>query len=267
MGATAGPDSSGGDASAVDARIWAVSKGDANADAYEDAAHVRAEAWPVRAAVADGATESAFAGAWAERLACGVVEEDATTPEALRRAVPAWQAAWRDAVRERAAGRPWYVEAKAEEGAFATLLGLSLRAGGQWRAVGVGDCCLFRVRDEALVRSWPFDAGETFTNRPALVPSRPSQTPPTPEAALGEWRAGDTFVLATDAVAAWLLNSEAPVGPATVGAWNEEQFRRAVEQGRTENTLRNDDATLLVAHVTEPPSPGPETAAPPMNQS
>ena len=84
MSATAGPDSSGGDASAVDARVWAVSKGDANADAYEDAAHVRAEAWPVRAAVADGATESAFAGAWAERLACGVVEEDATTPEALR---------------------------------------------------------------------------------------------------------------------------------------------------------------------------------------
>jgi len=169
MSATAGPDSSGGDASAVDARVWAVSKGDANADAYEDAAHVRAEAWPVRAAVADGATESAFAGAWAERLACGVVEEDATTPEALRRAVPAWQAAWRDAVRERAAGRPWYVEAKAEEGAFATLLGLSLRAGGQWRAVGVGDCCLFRVRDEC-------GAGPSTRARPSRIvpPSSPA---------------------------------------------------------------------------------------------
>ncbi len=138
MSATAGPDSSGGNASAVDARVWAVSKGDASADAYEDAAHVRAEAWPVRAAVADGATESAFAGAWAERLACGVVEEDATTPEALRRAVPAWQAAWRDAVRERAAGRPWYVEAKAEEGALPTTLDRPLRDGGWARGGAAG---------------------------------------------------------------------------------------------------------------------------------
>jgi len=267
MSATARPDSSEGDSFRVDACVWAVSKGGEAMDVYEDAAHVRSDAWPIRAAVADGATESAFAGAWAERLARGVVEEDATTPEALCRAVPAWQAAWRAAVRERAAGRPWYVGAKAEEGAFATLLGLSLRAGGQWRAVGVGDCCLFRVRDEALVRSWPFDAGEAFTNRPALVPSRPNQTVPTPEAASGEWSAGDAFVLATDAVAAWLLNPESPVEPATVGAWDEEQFRRAVEQGRTENTLRNDDATLLVAHITEVLTSDQDAAAPPTNQS
>ncbi|WP_263785240.1 protein phosphatase 2C domain-containing protein [Salinibacter grassmerensis] len=267
MSATSRPDSSDGDSLTVEARVWAVSKGDEDMDTYEDAASVRSDAWPVRAAVADGATESAFAGAWAERLTRGVVEQDATTPDALRSAVPEWQAEWRDAVRGRVEGRPWYVEAKAEEGAFATLLGLSLRAGGQWRAVGVGDCCLFRVRGEALVRSWPFDPGETFTNRPALVPSRPSQTLPTPEAASGEWSAGDIFVLATDALAAWLLGVESPVGPATVGAWDEEQFRRAVERGRTENTLRNDDATLLVAHITETPPSDQDAVAPPINHS
>ncbi len=247
--------------------MLAVPKGGGRMDAYEDAASVRAEAWPARLAVADGATESAFAKEWAERLTRGVVEQGASTPESLRRAVPDWQAQWRAAVRARAEEGPWYVGAKAAEGAFATLLGLSLRADGRWRAVSVGDGCLFRVRDGAPVRSWPFGAADAFTNRPALVPSRPGQTLPTPEATSGSWSAGDVFVLATDAVAAWLLAPESSVGPAAAAAWDETQFRRAVEQGRTKETLRNDDATLLIMRIAETPDAGPEASPAPPNRS
>ena len=238
----------------VTAHAWTMPKGGESTETYEDAASVRPDAWSVRGAVADGATESVFARSWAECLAQGLVERAATTLGAFRDAVPEWQGAWTDAVRERAGGRPWYVKAKAEEeGAFAALLGLTLRTGGRWRAVSVGDCCLFQVRDGALVRSWPFGAADEFTNRPALVPSRPERELPRPEFASGTWAPGDTILLATDAAAAWLLSPGSSVGPADAGAWNEAQCRRAVERGRAAGTLRNDDTTLLVLHVDDAP--------------
>ena len=245
MNATPQPGSSA-ETPPVAAEVWALPKEGEGMEAYEDAARTRTDRWPVRAAVADGATESAFSAGWAERLTQGLVDQGATTPEALRDAVSGWQPDWHEAIRGRAEAKPWYVAAKAEEGAFAALLGLSLRADGSWRAVSVGDCCLFHVRDGALVRSWPFGAAEAFTNRPALVPSVSSRTLPAPKAATGDWTPGDSFLLTTDAVAAWLLDADSPIGPADVEAGDETAFRKAVKQARADESLRNDDTTLLV---------------------
>jgi hypothetical protein len=185
------------------------------------------------------------------------VNRTATTPESLREALPDWRGEWRAGTRARAEQQPWYVTAKAAEGAFAALLGVSLHPTGQWRAVSVGDCCLFLVRDGALLRSWPFEASEAFTNRPALVSSRPDHTLPPPETATGTWQPQDTFLLATDAVAAWLLGGHTPessgalVGPPGVADWNQENFQRNVAAARGKGDLRNDDVTVLVMRVTE----------------
>ncbi len=223
----------------------AVPRKGGEAGDYEDAAAVSVEEWPVCAAVADGATESVFARAWAKRLVRGVVQRGATTAEAFCDAVPGWQEEWQANVRKGAADRPWYVAAKATEGAFAAVLGLSLHADGQWWAVSVGDCCLFHVRDGALVQSWPFETADAFTNRPALVPSRSTHEVPSPDATTGSWRPGDRFVLATDAVAAWLLGGE----PADVSTLDPDAFRDKIETARKNGALRNDDATLLVLEL------------------
>ena len=236
-------------------RTCAVPRAGSEEAEYEDAAAVATEDWPVCAAVADGATESVFARAWAEHLARGLLDRGATTAEAFRDAIPDWRVEWRRRRGDRTEERPWYVAAKAAEGAFAALLGLSLHANGRWRAVSIGDCCLFQVRDEGLARSWPFEAPDTFTNRPALVPSRSDRSVPSPETASGTWQPQDTFLLATDAVAAWLLggdsseDAERPTGPPVAADWDEETFQRIVETARAEGALRNDDATLLVVHV------------------
>jgi hypothetical protein len=241
----------------VDHRTYAVPKEGGAVGDYEDAAAVSEDAWPVCAAVADGATESAFARTWAKRLVRGIVDSEATTADVLRGAIPDWQAEWRDAVRERATERPWYVTAKAAEGAFAAVLGLSLHADGRWRAVSVGDCCLFQVRDEALVRSWPFAAADAFTNRPRLVSSQSSSAVPVPDATTGSWQTGDQFLLATDAVAAWLMDED----PTVVGALSPAAFRERVKAARADGALRNDDATLLVLELTPPPESDDETSA------
>lgn len=223
----------------------AVPKAGGDEADYEDASAAATDRWPVCAAVADGATEAAFSGDWAERLVRGIVETDATTGEKLHDGLPHWQEKWRTYTQARAKEKAWYVSAKASEGAFAAVLGLSLHPDGQWRAVSVGDCCLFHVREGETLRSWPYDAPEAFTNRPALVPSRSAQGVPAPEETAGTWRASDRFLLASDAVAAWLLEA----GPASLQARTREQARSRVTAARTEGALQNDDATLLVLEV------------------
>ncbi|MFB6247799.1 MAG: protein phosphatase 2C domain-containing protein [Salinibacter sp.] len=225
-------------------RILSVPRAGSDA-ASEDAAAVRAEDWPVRAAVADGATESAFSGLWARTLVDHLLDRSATTAEAFAAAVDAGQAEWTAAVTDRLDDRPWYVRAKAEEGAFATVLGVVLSDDGAWTAVAVGDCCLFHLRDGGLVGAWPYDDPDAFTHRPSLVPSRRNRPVPVPKTTSGTWETGDQVLLATDAVAAWLLRR----GPASLRDADVPALRRAVQAAREEGRLRNDDATLLVLTI------------------
>jgi hypothetical protein len=214
---------------------------------YEDAVSIAAGNWPVRAAVADGATESVYAGLWAEMLVDTLVDVGAD-PTALTAAVQARQSEWHAAVQERAAEQPWYVQTKAAEGAFATALVLSVREDGTWAAAGIGDCCLFHLASDRT-QAWPADDPEAYTNRPALIPSRGGDRIPVPDSTTGTWTPGDTFLLATDAVAAWLLR----VGPRSVLA-ADVSFEAMVEDARDDGTLRNDDATLLILEWAGPPA-------------
>src|ERR1700676_1441296 len=90
-------------------------------DEYEDA--WAADPARGRFAVADGASESSFAGRWAQLL----------TGAFLEAARPADVADWVNGPRRGWAAEvmglelPWYAEMKREQGAFATLLGLGVR--------------------------------------------------------------------------------------------------------------------------------------------
>ena len=66
---------------------------------------------------------------------------------------------------------PWYAEIKREQGAFATLLGLGVRAPtgqrrGGWRAVAVGDSCLMHIREGRCLLSFPVQKSADFNNEP-----------------------------------------------------------------------------------------------------
>src|SRR4051794_1385943 len=89
-----------------------------SADEYEDACAGDARAG--RFAVADGATESSFAASWARLL----VEEFVRTPAPWSSWLPALRQRWAAELQDQPL--PWYAEAKAEEGAYATLLGVWL---------------------------------------------------------------------------------------------------------------------------------------------
>jgi hypothetical protein len=214
----------------------------------------------LRFAVADGASESMLSGLWADLL---VRTWCKARRRSLGQVLDAARAAWDIELaayleqRERDE-RPvqWFEEPGLERGAFATLLGLAFATGtgqssGDWRAVSIGDTCLFQVRNDELLTAFPLKSSSEFDCAPKLVPSRPADIErvlAVVDEERGDWRTGDTFFLATDALGAWFLRAyeegEAPwrvldrfARPGTFASW--------VDARRQERALRNDDVTVL----------------------
>jgi hypothetical protein len=162
---------------------------------------------------------------------------------------------------------PWYAEAKREQGAFATLLGLAMRPPrpppdeqpGVWRALAIGDSCLFQVRGKNLRRSFPLSAAADFGNQPRLCGSRPragEALDPGRDQTAGKFRPGDRFLLMTDALAQWFLHqTERGDHPALdvahllAQADPQAAFAGWVEERREGQGLRNDDVTVMIIDV------------------
>jgi hypothetical protein len=228
------------------------------ADEYEDAFAADSEAG--RFAVADAASECSFGALWARLLVEGFIR-------GMPRAVQT--ADWLRPLQERWAaevdGRPlpWYAEMKRDQGAFATVLGLVVRSspkkGRVWRAVAVGDSCLFQVRGDRVLTAFPVKRAQDFDSQPDLLGSRPlSPAAPNPNLRRrrGRWQPGDQFLLMTDALACWFLQQTEtghrpwetiagllaePSAERAFAAWVQE---RAAREG-----LRNDDVTLIAVGV------------------
>jgi len=227
---------------------WAPKAGNA-AQEYEDAYAVEEAA--LRYAVADGASETSFAKQWAEMLVDRFVREP-PAPANLREWVTPMQAAWAGANQPKATA--WYAEEKARDGAFSSLLGLAIDQG-RWRAMAIGDSCMFIVRSGKVLRAFPLERAEQFSNRPILLSSvaRANQRV-WDEVRLdeGELAAKDTVLLMTDALAQWFL-VEAEMGrrpwAALAKASTQEAFSAFVEMLRSGGALRNDDTTLIRIEV------------------
>jgi hypothetical protein len=107
---------------------------------------------------------------------------------------------------------PWYVEAKAEQGSFATFLGLELMpvnaVEGTWQATAIGDCCLAEFTSGMFRGSFPLEKPEEFGSHPQAVPTRALLDQDLCASArrkTGTYGPGDAFALMTDAVAHWFL--------------------------------------------------------------
>ncbi|MCS7160228.1 MAG: protein phosphatase 2C domain-containing protein, partial [Gemmatales bacterium] len=221
--------------------FWVQKEGNAPEEC-EDAFAWLQEAQQTRVAMADGATGSAFARQWADILVQGFTHEWQIPKTTNKRA---WLACWRDwlarqqqkwyeRIAKDAAKLPWYGQRQVQQGSFAAFLGLLLcpKLGpdvaepansfakrihqaciqgdydGYWVSFAVGDVCLFQLRDGQVRRVTPLARVEEITDMPTLVCSHPkgeenSVVPPTWK--ISGYYSGDVFLLATDALAAYLL--------------------------------------------------------------
>ncbi len=218
---------------------------------------------PARIALSDGASESAFARQWAQILAHAFVYSPLDLTDLDDSALALWlrqgQEEWNLAVPWESI--PWHGEAKTRAGAVATLLGVTVdqtpsHSGTYpWQAAAVGDCCLFIVRDNSLGVSFPLEESGQFNSTPALICSNPANNSglwPHVRQRRGECQPGDMILLASDALACWILQEHESGGKPweTLSALDsDEEWEDWVQARRGERAIRNDDTTLITVEV------------------
>ncbi|QFG22992.1 protein phosphatase 2C domain-containing protein [Actinomadura sp. WMMB 499] len=257
--------------------VRAVPKSEHTADELEDACWPRestgAVAVPVlRLALADGVSDSYLAGAWAREIvrAFGTRAPVSATidagefTEVLQRLCAAWQPRLRRYVRVERENRdlPWWEKRKLSSGSAATVLAVCVHGDGTWTAAALGDTCVFHLRDRRVLRAFPLEDARRFDSAPDTVGS----VGVADWAALGRrvrlhrgtWSPGDTFVLASDALAEWALRTGSPwreldavVDAETDGPGGPGEpdgrgtFSRWVAGLRTTGAMRDDDVCAV----------------------
>jgi Protein phosphatase 2C len=217
---------------------------------FEDACAANAKSG--RFAIADGATESSYAALWARLLVEGFVNAPAAKTECWNAWLPALQTQWEAEVGKRPLS--WFAEIKWQQGAFATFLGLVIEPP-RWRALAVGDSCLFHIRDQRLLSAFPLTRSCDFACSPWLIGSRGFTTEMMAMREMrleGEFAHGDRLWLMTDALAQCVLRM-AEVGekpweslePFLTPSEPPLSFKSWIGSLRRATKLRNDDLTLM----------------------
>lgn len=233
-----------------------------NSEAENDDGHypqgpLESRADVFRCAVADGATESSFSGPLARSLA-NFYRLGRLTPKLWDHSISTLRARWTRQIS--AKPLPWYAQEKVEHGAFAALVGLTIRGvpvhgnDGTWNATAVGDCCLAHVRGDRILHQFPLDHAVEFNSRPYLIASRADRNVDLAthiRTASGKWHVDDTFFLMSDALACWFSQErEKGLQPWTVlrdidTEGDQTDFNHLIESLRSAGKIKNDDVTLV----------------------
>lgn len=237
---TRSPDHQGG--RSLRAAVRTAAKRDHQPEENEDNAAENVVAG--RFAVSDGASTTARSEVWSRLLAEAYVNGDDPLADDT---LAALRSEWSDRVH--VPDLAWHAKEKLARGSAATFLGLCVAAGG-YHMTAVGDSCLFHISDGELVSVAPLTAWTQFTRFPELVHTTPDLPVP-PELVRSDsgtlWP-GDVLLLATDAVAKYLLRRHDETGelPPVLGHLDDdERFAGFIERAR-EQGLDNDDSTVCV---------------------
>lgn len=206
----------------------------------------------VRFAISDGATESSFSKEWSDLLVSTYKDkpfDKEHLPETLKGISDTWQAM------ATTIDLPWYAQQKAETGAFATFLGLTInREQNTFETVAIGDCTLFQIRNDKLILTFPVTSIEEYGNTPNLIATNPQYQTDfdrTTAYGSGSIELNDMIIIATDALAAWIFKQK----NAGEKPWNHltnildnymVDFENWLNNKRHTNEIKNDDVTLLI---------------------
>jgi hypothetical protein len=201
-----------------------------------------------RIAVADGASSAYASRQWSRLLADSFANFEFEVSEQRSREsfISGCAGRWSGLVAED--GNWWNNEARSR-GSFAAFIGVAISPDLSVRADAVGDCCMFVLdADHALVQAFPVERSSDFDSTPSLLATASPEN--------GEWlnhsnhiRDGRSLVVASDAVAAWLLAS-APTRFGWLLSHEIADWKQVFDLERESRAMVNDDVTVVV--VTAP---------------
>ncbi|MCY3550838.1 MAG: protein phosphatase 2C domain-containing protein [Candidatus Poribacteria bacterium] len=219
-----------------------------------------------RYAVADGATRSFYPKIWAELLVKGFCEETTLSLESLEEK-EGWKE-WINPLRQKwlkqvtlrvqKTKRFIHIDRLSKlESAASTFIGLEIdKTEAEWKAMIIGDSCLFHIGESGLKESYLIKKSEDFTNRPGIFTSFEKDNSDEPIFVAGQTNHGDIFILATDALSKWIIQHKeiGELGDALkqllcIDCW--EQFNDFVEKAREAENIRlaNDDVAFMLISV------------------
>jgi hypothetical protein len=228
--------------------------------AYEDAFQIDGQRG--LAAVCDGVSSTIFSGRWASIVANAVVQAPPRVHDAAD--LEAWlkrnREAWSTAIGEQPLA--WHQKAKLLEGAGTTLLWVQVCAPSAADRVArpfdiwsyaIGDCCLFHIRANQVLQSFPIQNSSRFEENPQVIRSVYKRSDVVSfEAMETQCHPGDMLALCTDAIA-WYTMRQLEQGREVDWErfWHlsNEQWQRWVVQLRQQNQIRFDDSTMVLLRV------------------
>jgi hypothetical protein len=229
-------------------------------NAYEDA--FDADGNRGVAAICDGVSSSLFSGRWALILAKAVVAQppDVRSPQALEAWLKRNREAWLSTFDESTLA--WHQKPKLLDGAATTLLWVELSRTGaadgvarpfRLRCFAIGDCCLFHVRGNAVLETFPLQQSDKFDNNPQIIRSVAKRSDAMAFQALEtQCNPGDLLMLCSDAVGAWTMRQvEAGVDVDWDYYWEmpPEVWQQWIIDLRQQNQIRIDDSTALLLRI------------------
>jgi serine/threonine protein phosphatase PrpC len=216
-------------------------------------------------AVADGATQTSFSGLWANCLIkhCSQTQlSEYTFQNVVSKAQGEWQTSLQGLE------LPWHALEKVRLGAFSALAWLEIQydplrpfTAYTWRALAVGDCCLFIAHNHAIYLSLPLQDPSEFNNSPVLIPSKSEKMDSIKgriKTAKGSLMRGDQLILASDAIASWIMRKTLKdrkeyldmIG--TIKDTNGGSiFSNWITNLRKRGELRNDDTSVILIDLGE----------------
>jgi len=237
---------------------------------YQDACAI--DAGRGIAAIADGVADSVFPRRWAALLSLAAVQNPpfVNDAELLTEWLKPLRRIWKEEVNllKSNDSLSWNQEAKLLEKrtASSTLLWVEFSneddqasdTAIRYCSYAVGDCCLFHVRDNQLLKSFPItDSKELDLDPSSIESSRRSDSAWQFKECEGFCEPGDWIVLATDAVAGWILSEnecKARMNWELLWSMTRQDFEKRIAVLRENGQIRFDDSTLVLLQIGQPRS-------------
>lgn len=233
-----------------------------------------------RVAISDGATQTFYPAPWAKLLSRHFCHNEHDLEKLfaqknwsdwLAPIQEKWQEEVIQRVNEASSGAKWGLRnrLRTKECAGATFIGLQFNLTDdqpQCQVMIIGDSCLFHLRERKLLRSYLLEESSQFDSYPDLFTSRVISPAYVPQFLSITVEAGDLFILATDALAEWILKQcerdESKIFQSLTSFANQADFEAFVEKARCDahHRMEDDDVTLMIVSVNQKEQEAPRAS-------